>query len=185
MKKLLFVFMLLSSTMFSQGKTFGDYLHPSTKAREVNQLKSDYPKIETDSMGIKVVIMTIEQAQKIDNNLDVLTLLEKAGVQCDSLNKAYLKVIDNLGKQVSILELDVKKLKDQIKDKDLQISNLQDRLNNESISNGLCEEQKNKKDEEIKLLKKEVRKQKRQKVVGFIVGGLAAAGGVFLLIAGI
>ena len=38
--------------------------------------QTDYPKIETDSSGHKIVIMTIEQAQKVDNNLEILKLLQ-------------------------------------------------------------------------------------------------------------
>jgi len=142
----------------------------------------DYPRIETDSLGRKVVIMTIEQAQKVDNNLEIINLLTKQGTECDSLNTAYLKVIDKQGKQISLLELDVKTLKEQINDKDIQIKNLQTQLKNETESNKLCDDQKKLKDEEIKLLKREVRRQKMQKVVGFIVGGVGVVGGVFLAI---
>jgi len=42
----------------------------------------DYPRIETDSLGNKVVVMTIEQAQKIDNNFEILNLLTKQGTEC-------------------------------------------------------------------------------------------------------
>ena len=37
----------------------------------------DYPKVETDSLGQKIVIMTIEQAQKLDNSSDLLVLFGK------------------------------------------------------------------------------------------------------------
>lgn len=141
-----------------------------------------YPRIEKDSLGNKVVIMTIEQVQKIDNNLEILNLLNLQGLQCDSLNTAYLKVIDNLGKQVSLLELDVKKLKEQIKDKDSQIANLQLQLTNSEMNSQLCDEQKGLKDKEVTVLKKEVRKQKLQKFVGFGVGLAAIVGSIYLLI---
>lgn len=133
----------------------------------------EYPRIETDSLGNKVIIMTIAQAQKIDNNMEILKLLTLQSSQCDSLSTAYLKVIDNLGKQVALLELDVNTLKSQMMDKDAQISNLQQQLSNSETINNLCEVQKNKQDQEIALLKKEVRKQKLQKVVGFAIGGVA------------
>lgn len=142
----------------------------------------EYPRVETDSLGNKVVVMTIEQAQKVDNNFEILNLLQKQGTECDSLNTAYLKVIDNLGNQVALLELDVKKLKEQIKSKDEQISNLQTQLKNMTDANTLCEKQKANKDEEIKILKDEVKKQKRQKIVGFIVGAAGVVGGILLLI---
>lgn len=144
----------------------------------------EYPRIETDSLGRKVVVMTIEQAQKIDNNFEIIALLTRQGSECDSLNMAYLKVIDNQGRQISLLELDVKKLKEQITDKDSQIVNLQTRLANKEKENKLCEDQKINDKAEIDLLKKEVKKQKAQKVIGFIVGVAGVIGGVLLIIAG-
>jgi hypothetical protein len=142
----------------------------------------DYPRIEIDSLGRKVVVMTIDQAQKIDNNFEILSLLIKQGSECDSLNTSYLKVIDTQGKQVSLLELNIVELKKKINDKDLQIVNLQTQLSNEVMSNSLCDVQKKNKDEEINLLKNEVKKQKRQKVIGFIAGAVGVIGGIILII---
>lgn len=167
MKKLLLILVLTISSLIS-----------------FSQAPIEYPRIETDSLGRRVVVMTIEQAQKIDNNFEILSLLTKQGSECDSLNNAYLKVIDTQGKQVAILELDVKKLKEQITDKDKQIANLQTQLANETKSNSLCEVQKKNDKAEIDLLKGEVKKQKRQKVFGFIVGVAGVIGGVLLIIAG-
>ena len=63
-----------------------------------------YPRIEKDSLGNKFVIMTYEQAQKIDNAFELVNLLEKAGAECDSLSLSYVKVISKLEKQVFQLE---------------------------------------------------------------------------------
>ena len=52
MKNLLFILtLLLSLTSFSQ---------------------KSYPRIEKDSLGNKIVIMTYEQAQKVDNSFELL-----------------------------------------------------------------------------------------------------------------
>jgi peptidoglycan hydrolase CwlO-like protein len=142
----------------------------------------EYPRIETDSLGNKILVMTIHQAQMVDNKLELLKLFEKQGLQCDSLNTAYLKVIDKLNNQVILLELNVKTLKEQLNDKDKQIDNLQQQLDNEKSSSDLCEYQKNNKDEEIKILKKEIKKHKFQKVVGFVVGGVGVVGGILIII---
>ena len=140
----------------------------------------DYPRIETDSTGKVLVIMTLEQAQKVDNNFEIVKLLQRQGSECDSLNVAYLKVIDNLGKQVALLELDAKTLKEQLTSKDDQISNLQQQLSNSNASNKLCEDQKGKFEEMVRMLKKEVRRQKFQKFVGFSVGVVGVVGGMLL-----
>ena len=142
----------------------------------------DYPRIETDSLGKKVLVMTIEQAQKIDNNLEILQLMEKAQLECDSLNLSYIRVIDNQNKQISLLGLDIKHLKEQINSKDEQITNLQTRLSNSEKTNKLCEEQKLNYEKQVDILKDEVRKQKNHKIVGFIVGGVGTLGGILLAI---
>lgn len=142
----------------------------------------DYPRIETDSSGQKVVIMTIEQVQKIDNNLEILQLMERAQLECDSLNMSYIKVIDNQGKQISLLEIDIKHLKEQITSKDEQINNLQVRLANSETNNKLCEDQKANYEKQVGVLTDEVRKQKTHKVIGFIVGSAGTLGGILLAI---
>ena len=163
MKKILITMMLVLSSVLTFSQT-------------------DYPRIETDSLGKKVVVMTIEQAQKIDNNLEILQLMEKAQLECDSLNMSYIRVIDNQGKQISLLELDIKHLKEQLNSKDEQITNLQTRLSNSETTNKLCEEQKLNYEKQVDILKDEVRKQKNHKIVGFIVGGVGTLGGILLAI---
>ena len=142
----------------------------------------DYPRIQTDSLGQKVVVMTIEQVQKIDNNLEILELMERAQLECDSLNLSYIRVIDNQNKQISLLELDIKHLKEQINSKNEQITNLQTRLSNLETANKLCEEQKLNYEKQVDVLKDEVRKQKNYKIIGFIVGGAGTLGGILLSI---
>jgi peptidoglycan hydrolase CwlO-like protein len=163
MKKILITMMLVLSSVLAFSQT-------------------DYPRIETDSLGKKVVVMTIEQVQKIDNNLEILQLMEKAQLECDSLNMSYIRVIDNQGKQISLLELDIKHLKEQLNSKDEQITNLQTRLSNSETTNKLCEEQKLNYEKQVDILKDEVRKQKNHKIVGFIVGGVGTLGGILLAI---
>jgi peptidoglycan hydrolase CwlO-like protein len=163
MKKILITMMLVLSSVLAFSQT-------------------DYPRIETDSLGKKVVVMTIEQAQKIDNNLEILQLMEKAQLECDSLNMSYIRVIDNQGKQISLLELDIKHLKEQLNSKDEQITNIQTRLSNSETTNKLCEEQKLNYEKQVDILTDEVRKQKNHKIVGFIVGGVGTLGGILLAI---
>lgn len=163
MKKILITMMLVLSSVLAFSQT-------------------DYPRIETDSLGKKLVIMTIEQAQKIDNNLEILQLMEKAQLECDSLNMSYIRVIDNQGKQISLLVLDIKHLKEQLNSKDEQITNLQTRLSNSETTNKLCEEQKLNYEKQVDILKDEVRKQKNHKIIGFIVGGAGTIGGILLAI---
>jgi peptidoglycan hydrolase CwlO-like protein len=163
MKKILITMMLILSSVFAFSQI-------------------DYPRIERDSLGQKVVVMTIEQVQKIDNNLEILELMERAQLECDSLNLSYIRVIDNQNRQISLLEIDIKHLKEQINSKDEQITNLQTRLSNSETTNKLCEDQKLNYEKQVDILKDEVRKQKNHKIVGFIVGGVGTLGGILLSI---
>lgn len=142
----------------------------------------NYPRIETDSTGLKLVVMTVEQAQKIDNAFELLQLLEKAGTECDSLNLSYVKVIDGLKKQVSLLEVDVNLYKGQITDKDKQLDNFNQRLSNCETSNQLCDQQISIRDEQIGLLSKEIKtlKTKRNIAYGAGIGGVVL--GILLVI---
>ena len=87
--------------------------------------QNSYPKIFVDSSGQKLVIFTYQQAQKIDNNFELLMLLEKKGTECDSLNLGYLKIIDNLEYQNKLLNSSVSLLNSQSVDKTTQIKNLE------------------------------------------------------------
>lgn len=141
-----------------------------------------YPRIETDSLGHKFVVMTIEQAQKIDNNFELLNLLKKQGFECDSLNLYYLRVIDNYGRQVALFELDINTLRELVGDKDRQILNLTEQLTNITRTDSLCEQQKLNNEEEIKVLKKEVKTQKIKKLIGYCVGLLGGLGSLTLVL---
>lgn len=74
-----------------------------------------------DTVGL---VFSIQQVQKMDSDLELLSWLEKKGFTCDSTIAAYIKVIDEYGKQVTILKTNISELTDQVKDKDSQISKL-------------------------------------------------------------
>jgi predicted RNase H-like nuclease (RuvC/YqgF family) len=141
-----------------------------------------YPILDKDSLGNKIVVISYEQAQKVDNNLELLELLEKAGAECDSLNMSYIKVIDEYKRQVGLFEIDVRKLKEQLLDKDSQISNLQTRLSNTEQLNSDCETQKGLKDEEIKTLKSDLKKMKCRRNIGYGVGVFGVIAGTLIVI---
>lgn len=142
----------------------------------------DYPRIETDSTGKKLVIMTYEQAQKVDNAFELLTLLEKAGAECDSLTLSYIKVIDGLKKQSILLEGDIKLYKNQIVDKDNQILNLQDRLNNCENNIKSCDEQISTRNDQINLLNDEIKTLKTKRNIAYGTGIVGIIGGILLVI---
>ena len=132
----------------------------------------DYPKIELNSKGEKVVVFTLEQAQKIDNDLEILSLMKVARVKCDSLNLSYIKVIDEQKGEIIIL----KKLNDELskneKDKDKQISNLSEQNSNLQKNIDLCNKENGNKDKEIEGLNDDIKKVKWKSLGGGFVAGV-------------
>lgn len=141
-----------------------------------------YPRLDTDSLGTKIVVMTLEQAQKLDNNMEILKLLEQAIIDCDNLSTSYLKVIDEQKRTIALLEVDVKLLKEQIKDKDKAISNLQERLDNALRLSDECEKQKSELNGKVSVLEEEVSRLKTKRNIGYGVGVLGLIGAVLLAI---
>ena len=153
MKSLLIVFMLLlSSLSFSQ----------------------EYPKIELNEKGEKVVVFTLEQAQNIDNDLEIYALLKVARVKCDSLNISYVKVINEQNNQIVLLKNINKENEKQIIDKDKQINLLVEQSKNLQKNIDLCDKQKVNNQEQIDGLKKDLRKMKWKGLAGGFIGGVVA-----------
>lgn len=141
-----------------------------------------YPKIFVDSSGQKLVIFTYQQAQKIDNNFELLMLLEKKGFECDSLNLGYLKIIDNLEYQNKLLNSSVSLLNSQSVDKTTQIKNLEEQLSNCEKSSKDCDSQIEIRDEQIVILKKELKTVKRKRNITYVSGILGTISAVLLAI---
>ena len=139
----------------------------------------EYPKIELNQRGEKVVVFTLSQAQKIDNDLEILSLLEKSKIQCDSLNLSYIRVIDSQNHQIVLFEKSVSELKSHIRDKDSQIDNLSTQIKNLEESNKICDEQKCIKDKQISGLKKDLKKEKIKK---WLFGGAGIAFGILVIL---
>lgn len=131
----------------------------------------DYPRIEIDRYGKKVIVFTIDQAQRIDNDLEIYELLKKSKIQCDSLDIERVRLIDRLDQKIVVCEKAISELNLQLADKDMQISLLQSRDYNQKESMRILEEQKCIKDKQIHDLRKEVEGEKRRKWI-FGAGGL-------------
>lgn len=115
-----------------------------------------------DTIG---VVLSLDQAQKIDSNLEMLNLLEELQIDCENLDNSYVKVINALGEKVTTLEFKANDLTSQVGKKDDEIRNL--KLSNLSLDSACttCEELVSVKDSEITELKKEVRRQKFKKLI--------------------
>lgn len=134
----------------------------------------EYPRYEKDSTGQTVVVMTVAQAQALDNNTDLLSLFRKLDAQLVDYDSLCVKVIGEKDDIIAKQTIQINKLKETISVKGSEITNLQKQIKEKDaeIAN-LNNELKNKKDE-IDLHKKEM---KKGKVKAFTLGSI---GGFFV-----
>jgi predicted RNase H-like nuclease (RuvC/YqgF family) len=107
---------------------------------------TSYPQyyvVNGDTVG---VILTIEQLQKIDNDLEIKNLLEKSLIDCDSLSSQYIVVVSKLENRVTILEVKNSELLKANEQQDQIIKQLNLKVSNYEKDLNLCDEQSKKKD---------------------------------------
>jgi hypothetical protein len=115
-----------------------------------------------DTIGI---IISVEQAQALDNDVELLELFKKLRINCDNLDSHYIEVINAQNDQIALLKVNTKELQGQGVALNSQITSLKEQVQNSEKKNKLCDEELVNKDEEIKILKKEIFKQKVKKII--------------------
>lgn len=161
------IFFLFIVTLFSS----------SVSAQTIN-----YPRYEVDSLGQKVVVMTIEQAMKLDNNSELLTLFEKLNSQLGEYDSACIKVINDKEKVISIQTIEISKLKESLNTKDEQIASLQHRIAEYIVNIGILQDQVKNREGVISEKDKQIRGLKIKMMVAGIGGGAAIIGAILGLI---
>jgi hypothetical protein len=142
----------------------------------------DYPRIETDSLGQQVVVMTIEQAQIIDNKLELLSLFENLNIQIGNYEVICLRVINEKEEIIAKQEIQIENLKDLNSNKDLQIENLQEQITNYKLKEETYKSEIENKDKEIKLHKDKIKSQRNKMILGGSLGGVIITGLIILLL---
>jgi len=140
----------------------------------------DYPRMEVDSLGQAIVIMTVEQAQALDNNTDLLNLFEKLDGELGKYDEVCLRVIGQKDAVIVVQDLEIKKLKESLLNKDDQIVKLQKEIFLNEEKNASFQRELTKKDEEIQLHKDEIKRVKLNAILG---GSISSVGVIGLIIA--
>lgn len=139
-----------------------------------NTYSQDYPKFELNDRGEKVVVFTLEQAQKIDSDLEILELMKVSRLKCDSLSLSYIKIIDEQSGQIVIL----KKLNDELQknqiDKDKQIATLSEQNINLTKNISGCDSQIDNKNKEIDGLNDDIKRVRRRSIASGFASGVVA-----------
>jgi len=143
---------------------------------QYSQPKIDYPKFEIDSLGQQVLVMTIEQAQNLDNGTDLLVLLEKQNTQMGQYDSVCVKVINDKEQVIASQKMEIAKLKESINNKDLQIKTLQGEIAAYLKKILILEEQVANRQQVIDEKNLQLRKMKTKMVFGGIGGGVAIIG---------
>lgn len=163
MKKILTILMMiLSITMFSQEK---------------------YPRIEKDSLGQEVVVMTIKQAMSLDNNSDLLKLYEELGVDIYNYDISCIKVVDGQNKLIATLNLEIKNLKEQIDTKDQKIDNLQRQITDYVIKVGVLESEVKNRNDLVTVKDKQIKGLRTKMIIGGVGATIVIGGLIFGLLA--
>lgn len=155
MRKLLALIMLMFTTLaFSQRKEI------------------DYPRYEVDSLGQKVVVITVRQAMILDNNSDLLILLKKQVVEMNEYEDICIKVINDKEVVISKMTVQISKLEKDLVVKDDKIKILQDEILALVAKLKLSDEQLTNRDDVIKTMNKQMSKLKTKMIIGGIGGGI-------------
>ena len=146
-----------------------------------------YPYKYIEDGKVIGVLFTVEQAQKIDNDYELFTLMDSVIKEYGLTDKVTIGVMDALNNKIVVLELTIDNLNKMLLEKDSIISNRNEVIEAMKKKIDLSEKEidtyKEKElshESEKKELKKEIRKQKIQKVVGFVASGIVTVGIVIL-----
>ncbi len=196
MKKLtiLLFTLLLSTQVFSQEKEFyqlyTDNLVESLVDTDCVEIDTnlidnyvftppEYYVIDGDTVGIT---LTIEQVQHINSELEMLKLFKVLDSQTQDVDQFYIDVINNQNEKMSVLQTTLTKIRESGTKQDDIIIKLKRQLKIRTAQYESSGEQISNDEIIIEGLKKDVTKQKAQKIGAFIGAGTGGAGVIVLLI---
>jgi hypothetical protein len=135
-----------------------------------------YPRFEIDSLGQKVITMTIPQAMKLNNNSNLLEKFEKLDTEIRDYENIYIKVINEKNEVITKLKVVVDKQDQQLIIKDDKIKTLQEEIFVWIQKDIFYKEQLSNRQETIDEKNKQISRMKNKMVVGGIGGGVIIIG---------
>ena len=142
----------------------------------------DYPRFDVDSLGQTVVVMTIEQAQVLDNKAEMLALFESMNSDINEYQEFCVKVINEKEEVIAKQDIQIKNLSDLNSNKDDQIENLKSQIVNYQVKETMWSEEVLNKDKEIKLHKEKINKQRNRMILGGSIGGAIISGLIAIIL---
>lgn len=141
----------------------------------------EYPKIQTDSTG-SYVIFTLEQAQAIDNKLELLNLLQESNLNINQLDSICVRTINDKDEIINSQTIHIEKLNESIQKRDDIIVNRDKAINDYQLKYDLLKQTSDNKDEMLKLKDQQIKKMKTRNIIIGTVGGVAITTGLGFLI---
>lgn len=129
-----------------------------------------YPKFEVDSLGQKVIVMTIPQAMKLNNNSNILEKFEKLSEEMKDYETITLKVINEKDQAIAKLDVVITKLDGQIVIKDEKIKALQEEILGWMQKNQVLENEVKNRNQVIDEKDKQLSRLKTKMVIGGVGG---------------
>jgi hypothetical protein len=135
-----------------------------------------YPKFEIDSLGQKVIVMTIPQAMKLNNNSDLLEKFEAQDIKMKEYETLCVKVISEKDDVIAKLNVTIGHQDGQLLVKDEKIKSLQGEILGWMERNKILEGQLANRQKVIDEKDKQLRRLKTKMFIGGGLGSLALIG---------
>lgn len=143
-------------------------------------LKQDLPQYFIQNGDTIGIILSVDQVQKLDNDVELLNLFQVLSIKCDSLDKHYVKVINDLNEVIVLKQISIVNLTTQNNTLNSEINKLKSALVNKQNQFNLCEEQRKNDSISIALLKKDLGSSKLKNVVAWSSTGFTTLIAVIL-----
>jgi len=132
-----------------------------------------------DTIG---VAFTVKQAQKIDNDYELMDILKEMKLNCDSLQKYWIKVNNENGDLLALFKIKISEQDSIIFEYKNLVVNLKQQLEDHAFIESALGQQLEIKKEENKNLTKDLRRTKFKSVVGWTgtATGFTTALGILL-----
>jgi len=135
-----------------------------------------YPKFEVDSLGQKVIVMTIPQAMKLNNNSDLLNKFEAQGIKMKEYETLCVRVVSEKDVVIAKLNATIVKQESQLSEKDGKIKALQGEILGWMERNKVLESQLANRNQIIDEKNKQLSTLKTKMIIGGGLGSLSLIG---------
>jgi uncharacterized protein (DUF3084 family) len=149
---------------------------------KISNAQINYPRYEIDSLGEKVIVMTIEQAQSLDNNSDMLILVQKLNIQLKNSDSICVKVINDKDLVIATQKIQVSGLKESLNNKDNQIKALQGEIKDHELIEDVLQKEVDNRGDVIIEKSKQIKKMKLKMIFGGGVGAVIIGGLLFIIL---